>query len=60
MSVQTIANMIPMMTGVALLSENVRVVNKKKVSSKDIVKLGFTNMIGVGMISAQSQMLADL
>jgi len=60
MSVQTIANMIPMMTGVALLSENVRVANKKKVSSKDIVKLGFTNMIGVGMISAQSQMLADL
>ena len=60
MSVQTIANMIPMMTGVALLSENVRVANKKKVSSKDIVKLGFTNMIGVGFISAQSQMLADL
>jgi len=60
MSIQSIANVIPMMTGVALLSENVRVINKKKKTTSDFVKLGVTNIIGTSFITSQSQMLSDL
>ena len=60
MSVASIAGIIPTMSSVALVSENMRVINKKKTNSKDIMKLGVTNIVGTSLISAQAGLIAGL
>ena len=60
MSVSSIANLIPTMSAVALVSENVKVAKKKKIGTKNIMKLGITNIIGTNLIGTQAQMLSGL
>lgn len=41
--------------GVALVSENLRVVKKKKKKAKDLIGLAGTNIVGSSLIKAQAE-----
>jgi len=45
-----VANLIPTLQGAALVSHNVSKIKKKKISTKDILGLGVTNIVGASMI----------
>ena len=60
MSLKDIANLIPTMNSVALVSHNLKVVKKKKTSAKDMVSLGATNIVGTSLIKAQADIIGDL
>ena len=52
-----IARLIPAAHSIALVGENVRVLKKKKKTSKDMLKLGVTNIVGTSLIQAESRMV---
>ncbi len=60
MVVQAIVNLIPTAQALALLSENVRVVKKKKKDVKDFAKLGVTNILGLEFIRLESGLIAKI
>lgn len=45
---------------VALLGKNLDFMNTKKVSSKNFLKMGVTNMMGIGLLKAQSDIIKTL
>jgi hypothetical protein len=50
----TLTNLIPTMMGVALLSDNIKEVKKKK---PNVVKMGVENIVGLSLIKATSSSL---
>ncbi len=60
MVVQAIVNLIPTAQALALLSENVRVVKKRKKDVKDFMKLGVTNIVGLEFIRLESGLIARI
>ena len=60
MTLQSITSLIPTMSAVALVSENIQVAKKKKKTTEDIMKLGITNIIGTNLIKTQAQLLSGL
>ena len=61
MSVKDIAGLIPTMSSVALVSDNLKTVSKKKpLKTKDMVNMGVKNIVGVEMIKLQSQLVGGL
>ncbi len=60
MAIQQIMNLIPTLQATAILSENVRVAKKKKVSTKDLVGLGAKNIVGIEFIKLESGLIAGL
>ena len=60
MSYKTIAGLIPTMQSIALVNENLKQVNKKKTTTKDLVSLGTKNIVGVSLIQAESQIIGEL
>lgn len=60
MTIKNILNLVPTIQSAALLNENVRVVSKKKVNSKDIVSLGMKNIIGISLIKAESDFIGTI
>ena len=60
MTAGDIARIAPVMSSVALLGHNLGVVNKKKKTTGDLVKMGITNVAGIGLIRAQSQIAHDI
>jgi len=60
MTAGDIIRIAPTMSALAMLGENVRVVKKKKKSTKDLVGLATTNIVGISLIRAQSQLAADI
>lgn len=44
----------------ALASENVKLLNKKKKSSKDFIETGIKNIIGVALIKEQAGFIGSL
>jgi len=60
MSYTSIANLIPTMGAVALVSENVRVVQKKKKTTGDLIGLGMTNIVGTSLLKAQADIIGGL
>ncbi len=60
MVVQAIVNLIPTAQALALLSENVRVVKKRKKDVKDFMKLGVTNIVGLEFIRLESGLIAKI
>ena len=60
MTAKNIAGLIPTMQSIALVSENVRVAKKKKVSTKDMVGLGMTNIVGTSMIKINADLIAGM
>jgi len=55
-----IATIIPTMQSVALVSHNLGVVKKKKVSTKDILGLGVTNIVGASLIQTTAGFTSGL
>ena len=53
----TINDLIPTTMSLALVSENLKAVKKKKNTSKDLIKLGLTNVIGASLIQETSKNL---
>lgn len=50
MAVGNIANLIPTIQSATLVSHNVEKLNKKRISTKDILGLGVTNIVGASLI----------
>jgi len=60
MSYKTIAGLIPTLQSVALVSHNLKVVKKKKPTTKDMVDLGVTNIVGTSMIKINADLIGTL
>ena len=60
MSYKAIANMIPTMQSLALISHNLKVVKKKKKTTKDMIDLGVTNIVGTSMIKINADLIGTL
>jgi hypothetical protein len=45
---------------IGLAGENIKFVKKKKKKTKDLLGLGITNIAGVSLLKAQSQIIGDL
>ena len=45
---------------IGLVSHNIGVINKKKITTKDILGLGVTNIAGTSLIGAQAGIVAGL
>lgn len=60
MAYKAIMNIIPTLQATALASKNIGVIKKKKKKSKDLVKLGVTNIIGTSLIKTQAQLIGSL
>lgn len=57
MATKDIMNLIPTVQAAALLNENVKVSTKKKLKTKEIVGLGVKNLVGVGLIKAEADLI---
>jgi hypothetical protein len=60
MTYKNIMRVIPIVQAASLVGENMKVLNKKKVKTKDVVNMGMKNIIGVSLIQAESQFINDL
>ena len=60
MSVKDIANLLPAMSSVSLVSRNIKEVKKKKISTKDLLGMGLTNIVGASLIKTQADIVAGL
>lgn len=60
MAVKTIAGLAPTLMAVGLVSENLRVVKKKKKTVGDITGLGIKNIIGTSLIKSTSGLVSEL
>jgi len=58
MTYKQIMGLIPTVQSMALVGENIRVAKKKKVDAMDLVKLGTKNIVGVGLIKAESDLIS--
>ena len=57
----SVAGLIPTMMGVALVSDNLKTVSSKKpMKTKDIVKMGVKNIVGVSLIGATAGLTGGL
>ena len=60
MTAKDIAGLIPTMQSIALVSENIKVSRKKKITTGDMVGLGMKNIVGVSLIKVESDLIAGL
>lgn len=57
MTYKNIANLIPTMQSIALVSENIKETKKKKIDVKDITKLGVKNIVGLSLIKETASII---
>lgn len=60
MSYKDIANLIPTIQSVSLVSENIKVLGKKKSGTKDIINLGIKNIVGTSLIKINADLIGGL
>ena len=60
MTAKNIMKIVPSMQAIALTRENIKLIKKKKIKSKDIIDTGMTNIIGIEFIKLQSQLTSRL
>lgn len=60
MTLKQIAGLIPTMQSIALVADNVKTIEKKKVKSKDLLSMGVKNIVGTSLIQAESQLISTL
>lgn len=60
MNYKNIANIIPTIQSAHLVSHNIKASKKKKKTSKDMLELGMTNIIGTNMIKINADTIASL
>lgn len=58
--VKSILNVGLAAQSLALVGENVKLVKKKKVKTKDIVKTGVTNIVGISLLRSQAGIIQSL
>ena len=59
MSYKDIANLIPTIQSASLVSENLKVLNKKT-KTKDILNLGIKNIVGTSLIKVNADLIGGL
>ena len=59
MSTKAIAGIIPGVMGISLVAKNVKALNKP-MNTKKMMKLGVTNIVGVGLIGATANITNKL
>ena len=57
---QTMGGTAVGLMGVGLVGENLRYLNKKKKKKGDMIRLGVTNLVGVGLIGAAAGAAAGI
>ncbi len=60
MAIKDIANLATTGMGLSLVSHNIQVSKKKDVSTKDILGLGVTNILGTSLIRTQAGIVGSL
>lgn len=60
MTYQDIAKIIPTIQAAHLTGKNIEVVNKKKTSTKDVLDLGVTNVVGTSLLKTNANLIAGL
>ena len=55
-----VGDLIPMGMSLGLVGHNIGVAKKKKVSTKDILSLGVTNIVGTSLIRSTAGITAGL
>jgi hypothetical protein len=55
MTAGNIVRMAPMLQGVALVGHNVGKIKKKKITAKDMIEMGVTNIVGASLITHTAQ-----
>lgn len=53
-------NLVPVMQSTQLVGENLKLVKKKKTSTKDIVGLGIKNIVGTNLIKINADLIGSL
>jgi len=56
----TVANTIPTIQAVGLVSHNIKKSKKKNINTKDILSLGVTNIVGTSLIRSTAGMASGL
>jgi len=60
MSYKDIAKLIPTLQASALAGENLKVVKKKKIKTKDMIGMGTKNIVGISLIKINADLIGDL
>ena len=60
MTYKSIAGLIPTIQAAGLVGHNLKAVKKKKKTSKDMLELGATNIVGVSMIKINADIIAGM
>jgi len=53
-------NLIPAIQATHLAGKNLEVIKQKKTGTKDILKLGVTNIVGTSLIQKEAQLIGSL
>ena len=57
---KALLGIVPTLQAASLVGHNLKVATKKKVSTKDILGLGITNIVGVSLIGMESDLISGL
>lgn len=57
MNYKNILKTVPIIQSAALASENAKLLSKKKVKSKDLVKSGVKNIVGIELIKLEAGLI---
>ena len=60
MDIKPILNAAIAAESAALAGENIKVLKKKKITTKDMLKMGMTNTVGISLIKAQADIVGGL
>ena len=60
MTYQDIAKLIPTIQAAGLVGHNLKAVSKKKKTTKDMLDLGMTNVIGTSMLKINADLIGTL
>jgi hypothetical protein len=60
MTVKDIANLIPTIQAASLVNANLKQMKKKKQSTKDMLNLGMSNVVGTSMIKINADLIGTL
>ena len=60
MTYKEILNLIPLTQSTALLGENMKLLKKKKKSSKDFIGTGVKNIVGSALIKEQASFIGSI
>ena len=60
MNIKNILNIIPTVQSAQLAGENLKVLDKKKTKTKDMLNLGVKNVVGIELIKAESGLISTL